>query len=305
VAGFVAWLTGFRLRRVAFIAGLFLLPVTSIISAALVVLTADLKGPAEAGKDITLAFAVLVVTMAFTSGDASPVMFLMSAALSWSIAMALGGVSYRYRSLTLVVQIAVLLVVVTTLLFMLVVGDTAAFWQQLLNGTIADLPPELVTELGAELAAQGITVEEVVALMATIMTPVFAAGLLSSSLLAVLLGLAWACAARGERFGAQYRTLKLGYVIGGLAALLGIASLLGVTAAGGLLAVVSVAFVLQGVAVLYSWSLQKQWPGAWWALVVLPLLFMPVMPVPALLVGFGLAATGFIDNWYTLRPKTA
>lgn|GEM_PF-924285 len=305
MAGFFTWLTAFRLRRVAFIAGLYLLPVTSIISAALVVLIADLKGPAEAGKDMTLAFVVLLATMALTSGEASQVPFLISAALSWSIAMALGGVSYRYRSLTLVVQMAVLLVVTATLLFMLVVGDAAAFWQQWLNSMIADFPPELVTELTAELTVQGVTLEQVVALMSTIMTPVFAAGLLSSSLLAVLLGLAWACSARGERFGEQYRTLKLGYVIGGLAAVLGIASLLGVTAAGGLLMVVSVAFVLQGVAVLYCWALHKQWPGAWWAAVVLPLIFMPVMPVPALFVGFGLAATGFIDNWYTLRPKAA
>jgi hypothetical protein len=303
VPGFVAWLTGFRIRRVAFIAGLFLLPVTSMISAALVVLVADLKGPAEAGKDITLAFVVLLATVAFTSGEASPLPFLISAACSWSIAMALGGVSYRYRSLTLVVQIAVLLVVAATLLFMLIVGDTAAFWQQWLNSAIAELPPEIVADLAAELTTQSVTLEQVVALMSTMMTPVFAAGLLSSSLLAVLLGLAWAASARGQRFGEQYRTLKLGYVIGVLAAVLGIASLFGVAAAGGLLLVVSIAFVLQGVAVLYSWALHKKWPGAWWAAVVLPLIFMPVMPVPALFVGFGLAATGFIDNWYTLRPQ--
>ncbi len=302
MAGWVAWLTGYRLRRVAFTAGLFLLPVTSVISAALVVLTADLKGPAEAGKDIVLAFALLIGVMALSGPEASPVPFLVSAALSWSVAMTLGGINYRFRSLTLVVQAAVLLVVAAMLVFAVLVSDPASFWQPILSDMVADMPPELLSDVTAELSTQGVTLEQVVAVMAVIMTPIFAAGLMSSSLLAVMLGLAWSAGARDERFGDQYRSLKLGYVIGGLAALLGVLSAFSATA-GGMLIVVSVAFVLQGIAVLYCWAERLKWPGAWWLAVALPLAFMPVIPVPALLVGFGLAATGFIDNWYTLRPK--
>jgi len=290
---------------VAFVAGLFLLPITSVISAAIIVLTADLKGPAEAAKDMVFAFAVVAVVMLLPAGDASPIPFLVSAALSWSIALLLGTVSYRYRSLTLVVQLALVLVVVAVLLFVAVVGDVAAFWQELLISTLAELPPDLVTELTAGFTEQGITTEQMVALVSQILTPAFAGGLLVSSLMAVLLGCSWASAARNQSFGQRFRGLQLGYVIGGFAAVMGIFSLLGFALAGGLLLIVSIGFMLQGIAVLYCWAEQKQWPGAWWAAVVLPLVFMPVMPVPALFMGFGFAATGFIDNWYALRPKTA
>jgi hypothetical protein len=305
LAGFVAWLVRYRLRRVAFVAGLFLLPITSVISAAIIVLTADLKGPAEAAKDMGFAFVVLAVVMLLPAGDASPVPFLVSASLSWSIALLLGAVSYRYRSLTLVVQLALVLVVAALLLFVAVVGDVAAFWQQLLISTLDELPPDLVTELTAEFTAQGITTEQMVALVSQILTPAFAIGLLVSSLMAVLLGCSWASAARNESFGQRFRGLKLGYVIGGFAAVTGLLSLFDFALASGLLLVVSIGFMLQGIAVLYCWAEHKQWPGAWWAAVVLPLVFMPVMPVPSLFLGFGLAATGFIDNWYALRPKTA
>ena len=284
MAGFVAWLVRYRLRRVAFVAGLFLLPITSVISAAIIVLTADLKGPAEAAKDMVLAFVVLAVVMLLPAGDASPVPFLVSVSLSWSIA---------------------LLLVAAMLLFVAVVGDVAAFWQQLLTSTLAELPPDLVTDLTAEFTAQGITTEQMVALVSQILTPAFAVGLLVSSLMAVLLGCSWASAARNESFGQRFRGLKLGYVIGGFAAVMGILSLFGFALASGLLLIVSIGFMLQGIAVLYCWAEHKQWPGAWWAAVVLPLVFMPVMPVPSLFMGFGLAATGFIDNWYALRPKTA
>ena len=170
---------------------------------------------------------------------------------------------------------------------------------------MADLPSDLMAELTAEFAAQGVEVEQVVSLVSQIMTPVVAAALLSSSLIAVLVGSVWASAARNESFGDSYRSLKLGYVIGGFAAVLGIASLFGFATASGMLIVVSMAFLLQGIAVLSCWAEHKHWPNAWWAAVILPLVFMPIMPVPAAFMGFGLAALGFIDNWYTLRPKTA
>ena len=93
MAGFAAWLIGNRLRRVVCIAGLFLLPITSLLSAAIVVLVADLKGFPESLKDSGLALAV-VVLVAFLSGTDSPV-FAGSAALSWGIAALLGGLAGR------------------------------------------------------------------------------------------------------------------------------------------------------------------------------------------------------------------
>ncbi|MDG1462431.1 MAG: hypothetical protein P8R04_02585, partial [Gammaproteobacteria bacterium] len=247
----------------------------------------------------------LALMMVLSDADSMPLSFLISALVSWSIAAVLGGVNYRYRSFTLVVQLAVLLVLAGMLIFMAVVGDTAAFWQQVINKMIDDLPADLMVQLTAEFLAQGIDVEQVVLLVSQVMTPIVAAALLSSSLIAVLIGSVWASAVRSESFAESYRSLKLGYVIGGFAALLGIASLFGFAAASGMLMVVSMAFLLQGIAVLSCWAEYKHWPGAWWAAVILPLMFMPIMPVPAAVMGFALAALGFIDNWYTLRPKTA
>jgi hypothetical protein len=305
LAGFVAWLTGFRVRRVAFIAGLYLLPLTSVLSAAIVVLTAELKGTPEALKDIGLALVGLLFMAFLSGGDPLPLSFLISAVVSWSIAAVLGGVNYRYRSFTLVVQLALLIVLGAMFLFSLVVVDTAAFWQQVIYKMIADLPSDLMNELTAEFSAQGIDLDQVVSLVSQIMTPVVASVFLLSSLVALVIGSVWACAVRNENFLDSYRTLKLGYVLGGFAAAVGIASLLGFPIASGILMIVSIAFLLQGIAVLSCWAQHQGWPNAWWVAVILPLIFMPVMPIPSAFMGFGLAGLGFIDNWYTLRPKTA
>jgi len=292
LAGFVAWLTGHRLRRVAFIAGMFPLPVTSVFSAAIVVLTADLKGLEEALKDIALAFAGLGL-MAVLSGS-DPMPLLTSAALSWVIAALLGGVGHKYRSFTLVVQAALLLTIAGMVLFLLLVGDAEAFWKAWLQQAAADFVAEGVGELDQSLIDQ----------LASFMTTGMAVSLLISSLIAVSIGSSWACASRNESFGERFRQLKLGYVIGGLAAALGLAALAGFETAGGMLIAVSIGFLLQGLAVLCSWAKHKSWPGSWWAAIIVPLVLLMVVPVPAILIAFGLVAIGFIDNWYSLRPRT-
>ncbi len=77
---------------------------------------------------VTLALAGLALMTFLSGADPMPLPFLISAAVSWSVAAVLGGVNHRYRSFTLVVQLAVLLVLAAMMVFMAVVGDTAAFW---------------------------------------------------------------------------------------------------------------------------------------------------------------------------------
>ena len=293
MAGFAAWLAGFRLRRVALIAGLFPLPFISLLSAAIVVFSADIKGWQEAFKDAALALLALVLIELIAGGGQASVWFLSGAALTLGFAGVLGTLLNKFRSLTLAVQSAVLIVVLGQVLFMVLIPDPQAFWLTFIENVVG------------QLEAQGFTGWNDIPLdaLAAVMTTAIAISLLIAGLLALLLGCLMGCSLRSESFAAAFQSLKLGYIVGGLAALLGLAALFGLGFAGDMLVIVSIAFVFQGIAVLASLANRKGFVISWWGYVVTPLLLLMFLPVPAAALAMGLAALGFIDNWYSLRPQ--
>ena len=123
--------------------------------------------------------------------------------------------------------------------------------------------------------------------------------MLNGTLLSLLLGLALASSLGDARLGDSFRALRLGYVIGGLAALTGLLELAGIGLHGALL-VFGLAFCWQGVAVVAGWAHRWGWPRSWWvALAIAPLLFLGLLVVELTL----LAAIGFVDNWFGLRRQ--
>jgi len=291
MAGFAAWLAGHRFRRIAFIAGLFPLPFTGLVSAAIVVFSAASYGPRKALTEVSMALLLLVLMGLLVGSDI--VALAGGALLSWGFACLLGSLVHRYRSLTLALQSAVLVSITGMALFVLIIGDDQAFWLAWLNS------------FTNELSAQGMESFEPAVLeqLSVIMTATVSASFLLSAILALLLGTAWWAGLQGGSLGQLFRSFSLGYIVGGVAALLGIAALVGLPLAGDMLVVTSLGFVLQGIAVLACWAEQRKWSGSWWAIVIVPLLLMAILPVPAALVAMGLAAIGFIDNWYSLRPQ--
>ncbi len=280
---FVTWLAGHRIRRVVIIAGLFPLPLLGLFSAATVVMTASLRGPREALLDCLASLALLMGMGVLTGMDVQ--MLGLSAILSWVAWIALGSLAGRTGSLMLSVQAAVLLALTGLLIFLLAVGDPVAYWLPMLEAWYADL------------ASQGLDLQADLQQQAGMMSGALAAFTLSGSLLALLLGLSWAWRISGRALGDSFRELRLGYVIGLLAAVAGVLAMAGMQLNGALL-IFGVAFAYQGAAVLAWWARKKGWPRRWWlAPALLPLLFFGVLALELAL----LAALGFVDNWFSLR----
>lgn len=283
MSGFVTWLAGQRIRRVVIIAGLFPLPFLNFISAATVVLSASLRGPREAALDCAAAL-LLLAGMSLLSGM-DTLELSVTAAVSWVVWIGLGSLAGRSGSLTLAVQAAVLLALVGLAIFVAATGDPVAYWVPRLEAWYA------------ELSGQGLTIPADLPRQAALMSGASAAAALVGTLLALLLGLSWSQRIKGQILGDAFRELRLGYVLGGLAAAAGLAGLVGWQLQGALL-IFGVAFTFQGVAVVSSWARRYRWPASWWlGLVIPPLLFMGLLVIELTV----LAALGFVDNWFSLR----
>ena len=284
------WLAAQRARRVVFIAGLFPLPGLGLLSAATVVMTAQLSGNREALTDCSLAL-ILLCGIAWFAGMDVPLL-AVSAAISWLVWVVLGGLARG--SLALAMQAALLLALLGLVLLMVMVDDPVAYWVSMLESVYQDLVQQgILAEadiVAADLQAQ-----------ATLMSGLVLAGTLIGSMLALLLGSAWASAVSDGNYAAQFRDLRLGYVIGGLAAVAGLAEIFGLGTSGALL-IFGAGFMFQGMAVVAWWANQLSWPKGWW----IGLCILPVLLIELLITGLLLfAAIGFIDNWYGLRRRPA
>ncbi|MGI9309517.1 MAG: DUF2232 domain-containing protein [Gammaproteobacteria bacterium] len=290
MSGFAAWVSGHRARRVVFIAGLFPLPFTGLISAALVVLSAELKGTREAAIDCLAAMALLTAMLAL-SGGVEALLLLLFAGSSWGVALGLGAIAGRYQSLTFAVQVAVMVVLAGLLLSMVLVEDVTAYWADIIAPVVDDINEQGLAEIDTA-ALQAI---------AEIMPGVVAFSVLASTVASLLLGTWWFARLKNKDFAGMFRQIRMGYVIGVLAALAGIAALLGVQpVADNLLWFFAAGFVLHGLSVLYWHAWRRRWPRAWWiAVYVLPLLSSALLTMELAL----LAVIGFVDNWYNLRPE--
>jgi low affinity Fe/Cu permease len=276
-----------RARRVVFIAGMFPLPGLGLLSAAMLIMVAQLRGPREAIVDGVLAM-LLLTAIALLVGMDLPVM-AVTAGLSWLVWVGLGALQGWSGSLRLTVQVAVVIALAVLVAMLLMLDDATGYWMSVLETLYKDL------------GEQGVKIETDIRAQAGLMSGVVVAGSLTGSLLALCLGSSWASTVAGGDFGAQFRQLRLGLVIGVLAVLAGLAEWLGLSTSGALL-VFGAAFTFQGVAVLAWWADALAWPRSWWIGLCILLILVPNL----LIIGLALlSAIGFIDNWYNLRRKTA
>jgi hypothetical protein len=290
VGRLATWLAAQRARRVVFIAGLFPLPGLGLLSAAVVVMTAQLNGPREALTDCSLAL-ILLCGIAWFAGMDVPLL-AVSAAISWLVWVALGALGRG--SLTLALQAAMLMALVGLMLLLVMVDDPVTYWVTLLESIYRDLEQQgLLAEadiVAADLQSQ-----------ATLMSGLVLAGTMTGSMIALLIGSAWASMVRDGNYAEQFRAVRLGYVIGGLAAVAGLAEIFGLGTSGALI-IFGAGFMFQGMAVAAWWANKFGWPRGWWiGLCILPILIIQLLVTGLLLF----AALGFIDNWYSLRRKPA
>ena len=284
-SAFGAWLVERRLVRIALIA--VLLPLFGVISAAVVVCVTVVKGWRESLADCLVAL-VLVVGLTVMAGEGLP-QILFSSVSTWGIAVLLGGLTGIYGVLTLAVQVFVLLCCIAIIGFAVLVDDPLGFWQPILSLIVEQM----------QLLQVEFTDPNAIMALAPIMSGLFVAGMVASSIVALLLGCWWAGGAKGVSFRELFIGLRFGYVIGGIAAVAGVGSLLGFQPlAGNLLLVAGIGFLFQGLAVVHWHVVRRGLPGVVLIPVYLPLFMGPSILILAL---FLFAAIGFIDNWYGLR----
>lgn len=280
------WIAGRRFARIALIALLFPLPLLAVISAALAVSGSVLRGWLSAAEDCAGALLLLVAITALAGGAWFEIG--VGAAVTWTVAVLLGHL-YRRASMTLALQVAVLLGLAGALAFSLWSADPQAFWEQVLS----DLA-ERAQSAGLEVAP-----EDIVPGAARLMTGMMAASAVASSVAALFVG-AWLAESNTKRsFAAEFREVRMGRVMGFLAAIVAVMLLTGLrTTMDDLLLVLATGFVVQGLAVIHWHGARRNWPRLWLLALYLPMALIPAVAALQLVV---LALIGLADNAVSLR----
>jgi hypothetical protein len=285
MAGLAQWLAGRRVSRVALMALLFPVPLLAVITAALVVLATIARGWRVAAEDSACAAALLAVGTALAGGFWLEIS--LGAALTWALAVVLAHLR-RIGSLTLAVQVAVLMGVCGALAFMAWSPNPQAYWEQVLK------------ELATRAKSAGMDVgPEVLTGAAQMMTGVMSASVVASAVAALFIGCWWAGQIGGGLFGAEFRELRMGRVLGLIAGVIGLLFLTAARpTADDLLLVLGTGFVLQGLAVVHWHGARRAWPKGWPLLLYMPLGLLPALAGLELSL---LALLGLLDNGYSLR----
>jgi hypothetical protein len=258
----------------------------AVLSAAIVVLTTNVRGWRVAAQDCTAALFLLAILTALAGGFWFEIG--VGAGVTWVLAVFLGNLR-RSGSLTLAVQTAVLLGVIATLAFVLWSPDPQAYWEHVLR------------DLTARARAAGIEVGpgDLVPAAAQVMTGIMAASAVISCIAALFMGCWWAGPAGAGSFGQEFQALRMGRALGVVAGFLGVLFLTGLRTTGDdLLIVLATGFVVQGLAVIHWHGARRKWPKLWPLALYLPLALVPALA--AFEITF-LALLGLLDNGYGLR----
>ncbi len=294
MSAFARWLRGHRLPRIATVVLTFLLPLTNVVSAAVVVMTARAAGWRSAALDVAVALLILGALAMLTNGEGgapAPGPAVLGAGALWGGGLLGGVLLRRFGSVDLALQSLVLAALAGVALAGLVIPDARAHWQPVLQALIQaaglpqvdGLPPGW---LGT---------------VAELMHGVIGASLLSTLILALMLGLWFDRDSDGGDWRRKFLELRLGRVLS-LATAVALALLAGgfVSLGGGLLLVLGTGFAAQGLAIAHWTAEEWRWPRIWPLVLYAPLLLGA--PWAGLLL-LALALAGLVDNGLALRRR--
>jgi len=289
-----AWLVARPLNAVFALAITMLMPGLATVSGAVLVLLVIQQDVQKAMFAAGFAGLILVV-VAFLSGS-SPILVLIGVATFWLPILALAGVMRSTRSLTLTLQLSVIVVLVGIGTFFALTDDPAGFWQEVIAAT-----PTLRGMQLAELrAAVGASAEQ----FAGIMTTLFAIGFWFGLVMVVTLGywLFQQLPKKTAEFG-RFCDLNFGRVV---ALLLAVTSVIGF--AVNAIWIQSIAFVLfavfwlQGAALVHWLRASGFVPViAVFAVYILTILSLVIVNLQYMIPL--LAVLGYTDAWFRYRDR--
>ncbi|MGB5335336.1 MAG: hypothetical protein WBN07_06935 [Woeseiaceae bacterium] len=279
-----AWLVARPQNAVLGLAVTLLLPAPQLTSGVIMVLLVLSQGTKLALVEACIAAAVLLTVSLIFSVSIPSIVTLMTG--TWVPVLLLSAVLLGSRSLTLTVQVAVIVAAVAMLVFYIVVVDPVAFWQPYMD-TMAEIVRQNNLQLNLELlTAEVMTVSAVLAFWM-----LYTVGL--------LLGYALYRRLPGEtgEFG-RFRDLNLGRVIAVVMALTSLLAFV-VDAAWlqNLAFMLFVVFWIQGLSIVHWMHAQGTLPLAAVIAVYALLPFLQVLLMTAL------AVLGYTDAWFSFRRR--
>ena len=268
------------LATVGFAVLAMVFPPLGVVSTAVVALVALREGATQSAYVVVISAVVLAVMMLLMHQP--PVWGLLAGLVQW-VPLLLLGLLLRYTSnWTTTIQAALIFCLVAVLIVYLWVPDVPGLWQSLLDEFArpalekAGMPAEQVNE-----ALQYST---------GILTGVFAASLLLTMLLSLMLARAMQAAIFNPGgFSLEFRELRFGVWPAAVSVLLLLVMMVSeATLPGELITVVVVAFFIQGLAVIHGLVAQQGMMRGW-LVGVYVLLAVLLTPVILLLAGLGWA----------------
>ncbi len=294
MSGIASWLRKSRWARIGAIVVTFLLPLTNVISAAILVMAARVAGWRSAAVDAGASLVLLGGLVQLTSdeaGTAAPGPVVLGAGALWGGSLLAGVVLRRFRSVDLAVQVVVVITLLGILLASVIVPDPRAYWQPVLEALFK----------AAGLPQAGELPDGWLAMVASLMHGVIGASLLSTLILAVMLGLWLDREAADDDWRRQFLELRLGRVLSAGALVAAVLALAGfVSLGGGALLVLGTGFMAQGLAIVHWTADYRAWPKIWPLALYAPLLLGA--PLAGLLL-LALAIAGVVDNGFSLRRR--
>ncbi|MCH7830722.1 MAG: hypothetical protein IIB75_09225 [Proteobacteria bacterium] len=278
------WLVARPQNAVLGLASTLMLPAPQLTSGVIMVLLVLAQGPKLAAYKALLA-GVLLAAMSLLAGLSLPSMMVLMVA-TWIPVMLLAVLLATTRSLTLTLQVSVIITVVAMLLFQIVVTDAAAYWQPYL-----DVMSEIMKQNGLQLDTEVLTPDVMTISAALALWLIVTAGLFLGYWLYRLTPV------ETRDFG-RFQDLDLGRVIAFAAAL---AALLAFVIDAAWLAniafVLLAMFLIQGLSIMHWLRGKGILPVA--ALIAVYVL-MPILQVVLVMV---LALVGYGDAWFGFRRR--
>lgn len=281
---FAAWLVARPQNAILGLAVTLLLPAPQLTSGVIMVLLVLAQGTRQAVTEaLVAAAAVFTASMLFGTPVASVVTLIAG---TWVPVLLLAVLLLSTRSLTLTVQVSVIVAVTMMIGFYVVVSDPVAFWQPYL-----DLMVEVARQSGLELNRELLNAEVMTVSATLAFWMLYITGLLLGY------GLYRKLPGETSHYG-WFRDLNFGRVIAFTMALVSLLALVvGVTWLKNVAFVLFVTFWIQGLALLHSMRAEKLIPpGAVVAVYVL-------VPLLQVLMITALAVVGYMDAWFGFRRR--
>lgn len=252
-------------------------------AAALITVETVLRGPAQGVVNAVAALIAAALIEHFAEGQ--PGALTRLTLVSFAFAVGAGVLLQQMRSLTLAFQGLVLFCFLGAAL--LSFGSGPGGW---LFGPVLEQLQELLRQSGANEAQLELVRAQSVPLLLAVLFAQVVGGL--------FLAYWWiSLAAKEPRFGAEFRRLALGKVLGLVAsAVVTVGLVFDASLIQNLSSLALIGFLFQGFAVLHAWAHAKRWHAAF----VAPVYVLLVTPLMVAVV-LALSAVGLIDNWFNLR----